>query len=62
MTGKSILKLLQDTSRKLQMTVVVITHNSALTPMGDRVIYFKNGGVDRIETNEHPMPVEQIEW
>ena len=44
------------------MTVVVITHNSALTPMGDRVIYFKNGGVDRIETNEHPMPVEQIEW
>ena len=61
-TGKSILKLLQDTSRKLQMTVVVITHNSALTPMGDRVIYFKNGGVDRIETNEHPMPVEQIEW
>ncbi len=61
-TGKSILKLLQDTCRQRGMTVVVITHNTALTPMADRVIHIKNGKVDQIERNAHPMPVEEIEW
>ena len=61
-TGKSILKLLQDTSRKQGMTVVVITHNTALTPMADRVIHIKSGKVERVELNDHPVPVEEIEW
>ncbi|KPU46079.1 putative ABC transporter ATP-binding protein [Oxobacter pfennigii] len=61
-TGKSILKLLQDTCRDLGMTVVVITHNLAISPMADRVIKVKNGKVDDISVNEHPMPVERIEW
>ena len=61
-TGKQILKLLQDTCRKQGMTVVVITHNTALTPMADRVIHIKNGTVAAMERNEHPTPVEQIEW
>ena len=61
-TGKQILKLLQDTCRQVGMTVVVITHNTALTPMADRVIRIKNGKVDSMETNEHPTPVEEIEW
>ncbi len=61
-TGKSILKLLQDTCRQRGMTVVVITHNTALTPMADRVIHIKNGKVDQIERNAHPMSVEEIEW
>lgn len=61
-TGKSILKLLQDTCRQTGMTVVVITHNLALTPMGDKVIRVKNGRIDSITDNEHPMPVEEIEW
>ena len=61
-TGKSILKLLQDTCRQEGMTVVVITHNSAIAPMADQVIHVKNGRVDRIERNERPVPVEQIEW
>ena len=61
-TGKAILRLLQDTCRKEGMTVVVITHNTALTPMADRVIHIKNGRVDRMERNEHPTPVESIEW
>ena len=61
-TGKQILKLLQDTCRQEGMTVVVITHNTALTPMADRVIRIKNGKVDSMETNEHPTPVEEIEW
>lgn len=61
-TGKSILKLLQDTSRKKKMTVIVITHNLAIAPMADRVIKIKNGKVDNIITNENPMPVENIEW
>ena len=61
-TGKSILKLLQDTCRLRGMTVVVITHNTALTPMADRVIHIKNGTVEAMERNEHPTPVEQIEW
>ena len=61
-TGKQILKLLQDTCRKEGMTVVVITHNTALTPMADRVIRIKNGKVASMELNEHPTPVEEIEW
>ena len=61
-TGKSILKLLQDTCRKEGMTVVVITHNTAIAPMADKVIHVKNGRVDRIDVNEIPVPVEDIEW
>ena len=61
-TGKEVLKLLQDTCRKEGMTVVVITHNPALTPMADRVIHIKSGKVAAMERNEHPTPVEQIEW
>ena len=61
-TGKSILKLLQDTCRKQGMTVVVITHNSAIAPMADQVIHIKNGRVDAVERNPVPTPVEEIEW
>ena len=61
-TGKQILALLQETCREQGMTVVVITHISALTPMADGVIRIKNGRVDAIEINEHPTPVEEIEW
>ncbi len=61
-TGKAILRLLQDTSRQHNMTVVVITHNSALTPMADRVIHIKNGRVERMEQNPTPAPIEEIEW
>ncbi len=61
-TGKQILKLLQDTCRQEGMTVVVITHNTALTPMADRVIHIKNGRVEKMLRNAHPTPVEEIEW
>lgn len=61
-TGKSILKLLQDTCREQQMTVIVITHNLALTPMGDKVIRVKSGKIRSIEVNEHPKPIQEIEW
>lgn len=61
-TGKQILKLLQDTSRETGMTVIVITHNSAITPMANRVISMKSGRVVKMEINENPVPVEQIEW
>jgi len=61
-TGKAILKLLQDTCRQQGMTVVVITHNTALTPMADRVIHIKNGKVAKMELNERPTPMEEIEW
>lgn len=61
-TGKQILKLLQDTSRKTGMTVVIITHNLALCPMGDRVIHVKSGKVDSIELNENPLDIAMIEW
>ena len=62
LTGKAILKLLQDTCREKGMTVVVITHNTAITPMADRVIQIKNGRVQSMAVNEHPVPVETIEW
>ena len=61
-TGKAILKLLQDTARKTGMTVVIITHNKALTAMADRVISVKNGTVTSERRNETVTPVEQIEW
>ena len=61
-TGKQILKLLQDTARKERMTVLIITHNGAIAPMADKVIHFKNGTAEKIEINEHPTPVEEIEW
>ncbi len=61
-TGKQILALLQDTCRNQGMTVVVITHNTAITPMADRVIHIKNGQVSAIQRNQSPTPVEQIEW
>lgn len=61
-TGKSILKLLQDMCREKGMTVIVITHNSAIAPMADRVIKIKNGRVSSMKTNENPISVELIEW
>lgn len=61
-TGKTILKLLQDTCRSNDMTVVLITHNQAITPMADRVIKMKNRKVVEMTVNPHPTPVEQIEW
>ncbi len=61
-TGKAVLKLLQDACRKQGMTVVVITHNQALTAMADRVITVKSGTVWSMELNEHIVPVEEIEW
>lgn len=61
-TGKAILKLLQDTCRQKKMTVIVITHNSALTPMADRVIKIKNGKVSKMYLNENPESIENIEW
>ena len=61
-TGKAILKLLQDTCRERGMTVILITHNSAITPMADRVIKMKNGKVDSMTENPNPVSVETIEW
>lgn len=61
-TGKAILKLLQDTGRKTGMTVIIITHNSALTAMADRVIKVKNGTVSSVTINEHPQDIGEIEW
>ncbi|MBO5460798.1 MAG: ABC transporter ATP-binding protein, partial [Ruminococcus sp.] len=61
-TGKQILKLLQDTCRKDNITVLIITHNSALAPMADRLIRFKSGKVIEMTVNEHPIPIEDIEW
>lgn len=57
-----MLKLLYDTCRQKGVTVVIITHNSALTPMADRVIHIKSGKVLSSEINEHPTPIENIEW
>ena len=61
-TGKAILKLLQDTGRKTGMTVIIITHNSALTAMADRVIRVKNGTVASVEVNSAPVDIAEIEW
>ncbi len=61
-TGKAVLTLLQDTARKSDMTVVIITHNQALTKMADRVIEVKNGNIRRMYQNEEIVPVQDIEW
>jgi len=61
-TGKAILKLLQDTGRRTGMTVIIITHNGALTAMADRVIQVKNGTVSSVQMNEHPVDISEIEW
>ena len=61
-TGKQILKLLQDTCRNEQMTVIIITHNSAISPMADKVIKFKNGTVSDVIINDKPKNIEDIEW
>ena len=61
-TGKSILKLLQEMARSENMTVIIITHNAAITPMADKVIRFKNGKAESIETNANPISIDNIEW
>ena len=61
-TGKAILKLLQDMCRERGMTVIVITHNSAITPTADRIIRIKNGRVSEMKRNENPASVMSIEW
>lgn len=61
-TGKQILKLLQDTARKEKMTVIIITHNTAIAPMADKVIYFKSGTVESTVINNKPISIEEIEW
>ena len=61
-TGKQILQLLQDTCRKERITVIIITHNSAIAPMADKVISFKNGTVSNVEINNNPTPISEIEW
>ena len=61
-TGRQILQLLQDTCRKEGITIVLITHNSALAPMADRLIRFRSGKVVEMTTNEHPVPISEIEW
>ncbi len=62
MTGKQVLKILQDLSREKGMTVVIITHNSAITEMADRVVKVKSGTVSSVRINEHAKPIEEIEW
>ena len=61
-TGKEVLQLLQDTCRSDGMTVLIITHNSALKPMGDRIVELRSGGVRSVVQNPEPTPIERIEW
>ena len=61
-TGKSILKLLENTARKQHMTVVIITHNAAIAPMADKIIRFKNGKTEEVIINEKPVSIDKIEW
>lgn len=61
-TGKSILKLLEETARRENMTVIIITHNSAIAPMADKVIKFKNGSVEDVIINDKPISIEKLEW
>lgn len=61
-TGKKILKLLYDVSKQRKRLVIIVTHNSALKDMADKVIYIKSGQIERIETNPEPVPIEEIEW
>ena len=62
LTGKNILKLLHDISRKNNKLVIIVTHNQALKDMADKVVYIKNGTIEKIEINENPKPIEEIEW
>lgn len=61
-TGKAILKLLQDTGRRTGMTIIIITHNGALTGMADRVIHVRSGSVTKVERNDHSQDISEIEW
>lgn len=61
-TGKSILKLLSDTAKKYNMTVIVITHNSAIAPIADKIITVRSGKIESVEINENPIAIESIEW
>lgn len=61
-TGKKILKLLHDVSKQRKRLVIIVTHNAALKDMADKVIYIKSGMIEKIERNENPMPIEEIEW
>ena len=61
-TGKTILKLLHDTCKEENKTIIIVTHNTALKDMGDKVIHIKNGAVSSVEVNEHPKDIEEIEW
>lgn len=61
-TGKQILKLLEETCRKENMTVIIITHNALIAPMADKIIKFRNGQVEEVVINDNPTPVEEIEW
>ena len=61
-TGKQILKLLEETARKEKMTIIIITHNSAIAPMADKVIKFKNGYVENVTINTSPKSIDEIEW
>ncbi len=61
-TGKEVLKVLQNTAREKNITVIIITHNQAITPMADRIIKIKNGKVSENKTNENPISIDQIEW
>jgi putative ABC transport system ATP-binding protein len=62
MTGKSILKLLRDVNREFKKTVMIITHNSPIAQMADKVVKIKNGKVQSVEVNDNPIPIERIEW
>ena len=61
-TGKEVLKVLQNTARNKNITVIIITHNQAITPMADRIIKIKNGKVSENKLNETPVSIDQIEW
>lgn len=61
-TGKEVLKLLQNTARQKNITVIIITHNQAITPMADRVIKIKNGKVSENNINKNPISIDEIEW
>ena len=61
-TGKQILKLLEETARKENMTVIIITHNAAIAPMADKIIKFKNGSVSDVVINKKPKSIDEIEW
>ena len=62
LTGKNILRLLHDISKKNNKLVIIVTHNQALKDMADKVIHIKNGTIAKIELNSNPKPIEEIEW